>query len=258
MRALVELKQSFLKDLEIRKGRSQKTIENYDRYLEKFLTHANVRIVSQLTEERVISFIPYLQRAHTLKEGVCDKPMKPQTQNYHLSALRMFLRFLRTEGYDVPSPNVVVRNTLQPVLPKRLLPEDVARFSFLSRPKTAEDMRDHALIMLLLETGLRTAEICALSRTDVDLHLGEITMKDKYGHESVLHLSRPAVRALALYMEVRDDKSDALFIRYGRKMHDGGDRRIHPRAVQRLIKKYARLVGVTPVVTVQMLRGSIV
>jgi integrase/recombinase XerC/integrase/recombinase XerD len=53
MKDLVELKQQFLEYLEIERGRSLKTIENYDRYLERFFAFTRVKTVSQLSETRI-------------------------------------------------------------------------------------------------------------------------------------------------------------------------------------------------------------
>ena len=101
---LVELKRQFLEYLEIERGRSIKTIENYDRYLDRFLAFAKVTEPSQLTEEQIREFRLYLNRQAGTKVGGRIEPMKRRTQNYYLIALRAFLKFLRKRGIESVSP----------------------------------------------------------------------------------------------------------------------------------------------------------
>ena len=69
MKDLVELKRQFLEHLEIERGRSVKTVENYNRYLERFFAFAKVKTVSQLTEEQIREFRLYLNRQAGTKVG---------------------------------------------------------------------------------------------------------------------------------------------------------------------------------------------
>ena len=87
---LKDLKQQFLEYLEIEKGRSVKTMENYDRYLTRFLTQTKITSPSRLTEQAVREFRLWLNR----QPGVAGD-MKKKTQNYYMIALRAFLKYLR-------------------------------------------------------------------------------------------------------------------------------------------------------------------
>jgi site-specific recombinase XerD len=69
-------------------------------------------------------------------------------------------------------------------------------------------------------------------------------------------LSDSAKKYISEYLQKRKDLDDALFIRYGRKANDGGELRLSPRAVQRLLKKYATKAGITRKVTPHVLRHS--
>ena len=62
MTDLMELKRQFLEYLEIERGRSVKTVENYDRYLERFFDFAKVKKTNDLTEKQVRDFRLYLNR----------------------------------------------------------------------------------------------------------------------------------------------------------------------------------------------------
>ncbi len=256
MTDLVELKRQFLEYLEIERGRSVKTVENYDRYLERFFTHAKVKKTGDLTEEQVREFRLYLNRQPGTKVGSRVETMKRRTQNYYLIALRAFLKFLRKRGIEALSPE---RIELAKV-PQRSL--DLISSAELNRlmkapdTKTLEGKRDNAILELLFSTGLRISELCSLSIDDIDMSREEFSVRGKGDKIRVVFLSDTAKTALKVYLKNRKDMDDAMFVRYGRKANDGGDLRISPRTVQRLIKKYAAEAGITRKVTPHVIRHS--
>ena len=256
MKDLVEMKRQFLKHLEIERGRSLKTVENYDRYLERFFAFAKVRKVTELTEEQVREFRLYLNRQAGTKVGGKMEPMKRRTQNYYLIALRAFLKFLRKRGIEALSPE---RIELAKV-PERSLdlisPAELKRLLAAPDQKTLEGKRDKAILELFFSTGLRISELCGLSTDSVDLTRDEFSVRGKGDKVRVVFLSDAAKASLQEYQKSRKDMDDALFIRYGRKASDGGELRLQPRAVQRLLKQYATKAGITRKVTPHVLRHS--
>ncbi|MEK7639200.1 MAG: site-specific tyrosine recombinase/integron integrase [Patescibacteria group bacterium] len=256
MADLVELKKQFLEYLEIERGRSVKTVENYDRYLERFFAFAKSKKPSDLTEEQVREFRLYLNRQAGTKVGGRLEPMKRRTQNYYLIALRAFLKFLRKRGIESLSPE---RIELAKV-PERSLdlisPNELKRLIGAPDKKTIEGKRDAAILELFFSTGLRISELCSLSIDDVDLTRDEFSVRGKGDKVRVVFLSDSAKEALRGYLKDRKDLDDALFVRYGRKANDGGELRLQPRAVQRLLKKYAAGAGITRKVTPHVIRHS--
>tara|TARA_B100000508_G_C11459098_1_gene278264 strand:- start:1301 stop:2215 length:915 start_codon:yes stop_codon:yes gene_type:complete len=256
MTDVVELKKQFLEYLEIERGRSVKTVENYDRYLERFLEFANVKKPNTITEEQVREFRLYLNRQPGTKVGSRMEPMKRRTQNYYLIALRAFLKYLRKRGVESLNPE---RIELAKV-PERSLDlisgAELKRLRSAPDTKNIEGKRDKAVLELLFSTGLRISELCSLSIDDVDLSRDEFSVRGKGDKIRVVFLSDEARKALQEYLKARKDMDDALFVRYGRKMNDGGDLRLSPRAVQRLLKKYAAEAGITRKVTPHVIRHS--
>jgi len=253
---LEALKRQFLEYLEIERGRSVKTVENYDRYLERFFAFAKVVKPADITEEQVREFRLYLNRQAGTKVGGRLEPMKRRTQNYYLIALRAFLKYLRKRGIESLSPE---RIELAKV-PERSL--DLISSAELKRLLQAPDVatlegkRDRAILELLFSTGLRISELCGLSIDDIDMTRDEFSVRGKGDKVRVVFLSDTARQYLQTYLKHRKDMDDAMFIRYGRKMNDGNDLRLSPRAVQRLIKKYATLAGITRKVTPHVIRHS--
>ena len=152
---LEELKRQFLEYLEIERGRSVKTVENYDRYLTRFFSFAKVKLPKDITEEQVREFRLYLNRQGGTKIGGRLETMKRRTQNYYLIALRAFLKFLRKRGVESLSPE---RIELAKV-PERSLdlisPVELERLMKAPAKDTLEGKRDQAILELLFSTGLR-------------------------------------------------------------------------------------------------------
>lgn len=253
---LVELKRQFLEYLEIERGRSVKTVENYDRYLNRFFAFSKAKNPSDLTEELVREFRLYLNRQAGTKVGGRTETMKRRTQNYYLIALRAFLKFMRKRGVSSLSPE---RIELAKV-PERSLDlisaQELQRL--MSAPKTdsLEGKRDRAILELLFSTGLRISELCSLAIDDVDLTRDEFSVRGKGDKVRVVFISEDARSSIKDYLAARKDMEDALFIRYGKKAHVGDEARVTPRVVQRLLKHYATKAGITRKVTPHVIRHS--
>jgi len=250
------LKQQFLEYLEIERGRSVKTVENYDRYLERFFEFGNITKPTHINEVMVRSFRMHLNRQKGSKVGGRFEPMKRRTQNYYLIALRAFLKYLRKLDIETISPESIELAKVPDRSLDLISSVELNRLRAAPDVKTIEGKRDKAILELLFSTGLRISELCGLSIDDVDLTRDEFSVRGKGDKVRVVFLSDTARRAVQEYLKARKDLDDALFVRYGRKMNDGGEPRIQPRAVQRLLKMYAAKAGITRKVTPHVIRHS--
>jgi len=111
---------------------------------------------------------------------------------------------------------------------------------------------------LFFSTGLRVSELTSLRRDQVSLDRGEFSVKGKGGKIRVVFLEEVSKESLKKYLASRHDKSEFLFVSYGHTnnpvaMPQG---KITPRSVQRMIKKYSKMAGITKNVTPHVLRHS--
>ncbi|MDA8596766.1 tyrosine-type recombinase/integrase [Candidatus Pacebacteria bacterium] len=253
---LSDLKRQFLEYLEIERGRSIKTVENYDRYLTKFLAYAKTDDPKKLTEDLVREFRLWLNRQDGTKVGRRMEPMKRRTQNYYLIALRAFLKYLRKRNVESLNPE---RIELAKV-PERSLdlisPAELDRLMKAPDTKEITGLRDRAILELLFSTGLRISELTNLSIDDVDLTRDEFSVRGKGDKIRVVFLSDTAKQAIKAYLKERKDMNDALFVQYGKNAKAAKDLRLSPRAVQRLLKTYAAKAGITRKVTPHVIRHS--
>jgi site-specific recombinase XerD len=253
---LYELKRQFLEYLEIERGRSVKTIENYERYLVKFLEFAKVKVPSELTEEMVRTFRLYLNRQPGTKEGNRTEPMKRRTQNYYLIALRAFLKYIRKRGIESLSPEFIELAKVPERSLDLITPQELSRLMNAPDTSTPQGLRDRAILELLFSTGLRISELCNLSVDDVDLSRDEFSVRGKGDKIRVVFLSDDAKKAINEYMKARKDMDDALFVQYGKNVKHASVLRLSPRAVQRMLKVYASKAGITRKVTPHVIRHS--
>ena len=253
---LTELKREFLEYLEIERGRSVKTIENYDHYLEKFFAFAKTDDPEKLTEEMVRTFRLYLNRQPGTKVGGKIDPMKRKTQNYYLIALRAYLKYIRKRGAVSLSPEVIELAKVPERSLDLITPQELDRLMKAPDTKTPQGLRDRAILELLFSTGLRISELCALSIDDVDLTRDEFSVRGKGDKVRVVFLSDDAKASIQTYLKSRKDLSDALFIQYGKNAKDAKDVRLSPRAVQRSLKVCAAKAGITRKVSPHVIRHS--
>lgn len=248
--------QNFLEYLEIERGRSLNTIANYDFYLTRFAKWSKLSDPKLIDQDTVKGYRLWLNR-ETYKFG---KPLKKSTQNYHLIALRSFLKYLAK--HDVKS--MAAEKIELAKVPERqvdfLESDDLSRL--LEAPiQSKEDkiiqLRDKAILELLFSTGLRVSELSGLEIDNVNLKKDEFTIRGKGEKLRVVFLSNQCKYWLKQYLEKRKDLSPALFVRHdrakGKKKEPDG---LTPRSIQRMIQKYAKHAGITKVVTPHTMRHS--
>ncbi|MDP3785089.1 MAG: tyrosine-type recombinase/integrase [bacterium] len=246
---LKELHRQFLEHLEIERGRSLKTVENYDRYLKRFFDFAKISSPGAVTDELIRRYRLELNRS----------ALKKNTQNYYLIALRNFLKYLAWRGVEsLPAERIGLAKAPERDLDLISL-EELERL--LSSPTGSElkTLRDKAILELLFSTGLRVSELSSLDRDSIDLKKDEFSVRGKGEKVRVVFLSPSAKKAIQNYLDKREDVSDALFINMrpapekGRgSPHEVG--RLTPRSIERIMKYYAIKAGISKKVTPHILR----
>lgn len=239
------LKTDFLEHLEIEKGRGVKTIENYDRYIVRYLAFSKISSPAKMTEQSVREFRISLNRAG----------LKLKTQNYYLIALRAFLKFLRKRGIESLNPERIELAKVGARDLDLITHDELNRLMKAPAGSSANSLRDKAMLELLFSTGLRVSELCNLDR-DLDLTRDEFSVRGKGEKVRVVFLSDSAKAALRAWEKGRKDLDDALFVQLGKNAKDAKNLRITPRSVERLIKRYAVKAGITRKVTPHVIRHS--
>lgn len=253
---LHSLKQQFLEYMEIEKGRALRTIENYDHYLTVFLNQTKIATPQDITNEKVREFRLWLNRQSNGNIRNSGETIKRKTQNYYLIALRTFLKFLaKREFTTLPSDQIELARIEQRHIDVISQEELYRLLDAPNKEKDPERMwRGKAILELLFSTGLRVSELCSLAR-DLDLQRDEFSIRGKGSKVRVVFLSPEAKHAVKEYLKHRKDMADALFVKVStEKIKTDGINGLTRRSIERIVKKYATIAGITKKVTPHVLR----
>ncbi len=260
-RSLKQLKTQFLEYIEIEKGRSINTVENYDRYLTRFLGYIKMDDPEKITDATVREFRLWLNRQLSGHNKKNQETLSRKTQNYYLIAIRAFLKYMaRQEVKTLPAERIELAKVTERSL-DLITPGELNRI--LNSPKGSDvrSLRDRAILELLFSTGLRLSELCSLTR-DIDLNTDELSIRGKGGKVRVVFISDKAKKNLKEYLSARRDMSEALFIPLSSKKAKNGNEKenqkqfgfLDKRSVERIVKHHAIKSGISKKVTPHVLR----
>jgi len=185
--------------------------------------------------------------------------LQKTTQNYHLIALRSFLKFCAKRDIKALTADKIelARTTRKQVT--FLSAEEVERLLTQPNVQTLNGLRDRAILELLFSSGLRVSELVGLDKDHINLKRREFMVRGKGQKDRPIFISEAAAQWLQNYIDKRTDTSKPLFIRYsGSKKVDlsGNFHRLTARSVQRMVSRYALLAGITKHVSPHTLRHS--
>jgi site-specific recombinase XerD len=248
-------KTDFLEYLEIEQNRSQKTIANYDHYLTRLIDFAGDITVAQIDAEMVRKWRLWLNRLGTNTSDELGK----STLNYHLIALRSFLKFCAKRNIPALTADKIELARTRRKQVTFLNEEEIERMFAQPDLGILSGLRDRAILELLFSSGLRVSELVNLDKDHINLKRREFMVRGKGQKDRPIFISEAAAFWVQKYLDKRQDTTKPLFIRYsGTKKVDlsGNFHRLTARSVQRLVAHYALMAGITKHVSPHTLRHS--
>jgi integrase/recombinase XerD len=210
-------------------GCSDNTIVTYTQQLGVWREYAGDVDVNAVTSQDVRAFLAWLRTGYEPRRiNGPQKPISPKTIHNYWITLSAFFTWAQAE-FGLPSPvKSVPAPSFEeaPVEPftqdevERLLKacdycaeaRTTERRKFIMRRPTGT--RDRAMLLTLLDTGLRASELCSLLIGDVEMKTGKVDVKHgaqggaKGGKGRVVYLGKAARRALWRYLATREDGED--------------------------------------------------
>jgi len=259
---IIEHIPSFLDYLEIEKGLAAKTQENYRRFLEKFIKWLKITDNKQLkphelTDEHIWKYKVFLSRSPISEKN--KNPLKKNTQNYYLIALRNLLSYFADRSIlSLPADKIKLAKNKSDQNVKFLNLDQIERLILAPSISTITGLRDRAILETLFSTGLRIAELVALNKEQIKIKDNtkdlEVSIIGKGERSRTVYFSERAVKWLKKYLETRKDKYKSLFINYRRK--NNSSIRLSARSVENIVKKYALITGLPLTTTPHIIRHS--
>ena len=259
-----ELVADFLESLEIEKGRSTKTIENYGLYLSRFID----LITEDFEGQEMIKpsdITPEVLRRFRLKlnrfsDNQNKERLSALTQSYHLIALRGFFKYLAKRGIKSLDPSLIDLPRAAKKQVTFLHFDEIERLLAEIPLDTESGLRDRAIIELLFSGGLRVSELCSLNRDSFNLERREFMVRGKGKKDRPIFIDKSTAECIEDYLNMRTDTLPALFLNNSANQQipstSGDFRRLTPRSIERIVQKYTRLAGITKHVTPHTMRHS--
>ena len=254
----------FQRHLAAERQLAPRTVNNYLNDLQPFAQFLQEKLgisdPAQVDRATVMGYLEWLLNRRPTTRGRQETQRRPGHAHTSvirmLSVLRSFYRLLVREGWVQQDPTLRVRT----VRPRRALPGVLSRREvdqLLQEPDEAkfQGLRDAAILELLYGSGLRVSETVGLDLESVSLSQGEVRVLGKGSKERVVPLTKPAVEALARYLQEARPKrvsrrsGVALFLN-----QRGG--RLSARSIQLLVRHYSEVSGLERPVHTHVLRHT--
>jgi len=215
----------FLK-FKIAEGLSHRTIDSYDYYLKQWIDHIGDQDAANIRPNDLTSYLAWLRTDYKPKRWNGNRdPLAPKSMKNVYTALKSFFKWLSIE-FNMPNPcvniptpkfpphaiEIFTREEIDKLLKACTYSREASpknRKSFVMRRPSAD--RDKAILLTLLDTGMRAGEICSLRVEDLDQKTGKITIKRgisggaKGGKGRVVFLGKVARKSVWLYLAKRED-----------------------------------------------------
>jgi len=236
----------FLAYIASEKGLSSNTIEAYRRDITAFMEFIQPLGIASFSEVETSHFLEFL--AHFKEKGYASATLCRM-----VIALKVLFRFLTRESH-IPTNSAFYLRTpkLWQLIPEVLTYEEIEQL--LKQPDAATPLgaRDKAILEILYASGLRVSEVCSLDICSVDDTFVRVLGKGK--KERLIPVGEEAIAAIDDYLQHHRSNYDsrrqqALFV-------NRSGNRIDRIAVWKMIKRYAKLAGITKNISPHTLRHS--
>ncbi len=240
------LLEKFMYYLKYERNVSPKTMENYYLRLNRFLEFVGDIDISKINRMQLLDY-----RMALHKNGLNVK-----TINYHIVAIRAFLRFVLKNDIDCISPDKLELAKTPPREVNYLDDKEIGRIlaAPLEYGKWAlKQARDFAILQFLYGTWLRVSELINLQKKDIKLDSNQFSVVGKWSKLRSVFATKSAIDALRKYLDLRNDTSPYLFISVSR---NGFWEHLSRNSIEEIVRKYAALAWINKKVTPHTLRHS--
>jgi len=180
-------------------------VTNSVSYFQNFLAQRISADVTHVSHHEIRAFVLYLQQKRCFSghrfNRVQDSGLSGHSINCYLRSLRIFFSWLISEGIIQSNPFERVKI---PRAPKKVIPtfsdSQIQQLLNVIDTRTPQGYRDYAIILTLLDTGMRVSELCHLKLDDVWLEDGMLKVMGKGNKERLIPIGKRVQRLLWRYI----------------------------------------------------------
>ncbi len=243
---LEALADKFLFYLEYEKNTSSKTLENYSLWMNRFIWYTWNIDVRELKAMHFLDYRMYLNKLNLSKKTI----------NYHIVALRSFLKFLIKNDIECINPEKLELSKINSNEINFLSEEEVQKI--LQAPSWFEQndikrARDEAVLYMLYGTWLRVSELINLKTTQVQIDSKQFSVLWKWAKRRSVFITAQAKEKLDKYLNIIWTWYEYLFISLS---HNSYWKKLSRNSIADIVRKYSKLAWIDKKVTPHTLRHS--
>lgn len=229
------------------KNVSPKTIENYSLRLNRLVLFLWDIEVDKINRMQILEFRMSLHK----------KNLSMKTVNYHIVAIRAFLKFLLKNDIDCLSPDKLELAKTPPREVNYLSEEEIDKILEAPRKFNTKNIlkqtRDIAIINMLYGTWLRVSELIWLKKDDIKIDSNQFSVVWKWSKIRAIFTTKKAKEALQYYLRMRNDDLPYIFTSLSPNWLGT---HLSRNAIDNIVKFYAKLAWINKKVTPHTLRHS--
>ncbi len=224
------------------KNLSRQTIPWYERkleYFERFMGEVYPGMdLPSVTPSMIKNYICWLEgMEHKRKSGVS---LSSYTVAGMVRVLKVFFRFLADEGYLPQNPCERIKvPKVQKKIIRALSDVEIQKILLVQDMKTFIGFRNHLIILLFLDTGMRLSELLNLKLKEIDMERYTMRLLGKGNKEREVPFGFRVARALVKYMKWRGEIPGQEFV-----FVDKLKQKMKLRQVEKIVEDAARKAGV--------------
>lgn len=250
----------FLNYLEVIKNKSKRTVEQYNRHLNKFQDYIWEKLnnLDNFKVEEIDLEIAEWFRSYLYEK---KRDISIKTANAYMITIRSYLKFLEKKWYKSLSATAVDLIKAEDRHVEFLTPEELERLFRTPNKETIIWARDLAIMECIYSTGLRISELTALNKNDINLKRREFAVRWKWRKVRVVYLTKNSAELIETYLNKRNDNLNPLFIRHNIKIENINDFydekvRLSRFFITTMVKKYALKAFILKNISAHTLRHS--
>lgn len=211
------------------RGLSENTIETYECVIEQFLKYFGGSI-RDVESEHIMMY---------LNDRSVNKCTTTTLNNYRLY-LSSFFSWLHKNEYIQKNP----MDKIESIHTVKRYEKPFTDDELYSIKESITDVRDRAILDMLISSMIRVSELVNLDISDVDFDNCECIVYGKGSKERLVYFDKETRRHLLRYLDSRTDRDQALFVTKINRGCCNGPGRISVDSVQRILKKAEKVSGV--------------